>query len=102
MIIKRQGGFVLSLEMLIFSVILVLGLIVGWVSVRDSVNAELVDTANAIESSITLYYFSDPNRGAGYSFTEEVLQFTNAGNSSLQNENATNGSGDAAGSGTIQ
>jgi hypothetical protein len=42
---------------------------------RDSFTAELVDTANAVESSITLYYFQDPDRGAGPAFTPQTFSF---------------------------
>ena len=62
---NKQKGFVLSLEMLLFASLLVAGTITGWVTIRDSVNAELIDTANALESSISFPYFSDPERGTG-------------------------------------
>lgn len=71
----RQRGYLLSTEFLLFVTILVMGLLVGWVVLRDSVNAELMDTANAIESSITYYYFNDPDRGNGPDFVNETLQF---------------------------
>lgn len=71
----RQTGYVLSTEYLLFATILVIGLLVGWVTLRDSFNAELMDTSNAIESSITYYYFNDPDRGTGPGFTEDTLEF---------------------------
>jgi hypothetical protein len=60
---NKQKGFVLSLEMLLFASFLVAGTLTGWVHIRDTVNAELIDTANAIESAISFPYFSDPLRG---------------------------------------
>jgi len=72
---KRQKGYIVATELLMFAAILVVGLVVGWSTLRDSINAELVDTANAVESSITLYYFQDPDRGAGTLFTPETFSF---------------------------
>ena len=72
---QLQSGFALSVEFLLFILILVLGTISGWVAIRDSVNAELVDTANAIESSITFYYFSDPNRGTPFVRTDITADY---------------------------
>jgi len=73
----RQRGFVLSIETLLFATILVAGTIVGWVMIRDSINAELIDTANAIEGAIGFPYFSDPLRGTGPERTFDELQFIN-------------------------
>lgn len=64
-LVHRQSGFVLSVESLLFASILIAGTIVGWVMIRDSINAELVDTANAIEGAIGFPYFTDPLRGTG-------------------------------------
>ena len=74
--------------MLLFATILVLGLIVGWVNIRDSVNAEFIDVANVIESSITFPYFSDPNRGNTPDFEADALHFQNA--SAFGNESGLN------------
>ena len=71
----KQRGYILSLESLLFALILVVGLVVGWVNIRDAVNAELMDAANVIEGSITFPYFSDPNRGAADTFTPDKLEF---------------------------
>lgn len=45
---KKQGGFIVSAELVFIVTILVIGLIVGWVAVRDAVVAELGDVAEAI------------------------------------------------------
>ena len=77
---NRQSGFVLNTEYMLFIIVLVFGLVVGWVSIRDSFNAELIDTANAIESSITFYYFNDPNRGVEPpAFVADKLRFCDSG-----------------------
>lgn len=75
----RQRGFVLNAEYMLFVIILVLGLVVGWVSIRDSFNAELIDTANAIEGAITFYYFNDPDRGLGPAAVPASLEFCQPG-----------------------
>lgn len=69
----------LNAEFMLFVTVLVMGLLVGWVSLRDSLNAELMDTANAIESSITFFYFNDPDRGLGPAFVEDSLEFFQPG-----------------------
>ena len=47
---KKQGGFVLTSELLLIVTILVLGLIVGMATVRNAVVAEMEDYAEAIGS----------------------------------------------------
>ena len=75
----RQHGFIINTELMLFVTLMVMGLLVGWISLRDSFNAELIDTANAIESSINFHYFNDPNRGLGDPFEENTLEFFQAG-----------------------
>ncbi len=45
---KKQGGWIVSAELIFVVVILVIGLIVGWVELRNAVIAELHDSAEAI------------------------------------------------------
>ena len=45
---NKQTGFVVTVELLFIVVILVIGLVVGWVQVRNAVIAELADTAEAV------------------------------------------------------
>jgi hypothetical protein len=47
---RSQGGFIVTIELLILATVLVLGLIVGWTSLRDSVLAELGDLSESIGS----------------------------------------------------
>ena len=47
---KNNGGFIVSLELLLISTILVIGLITGLVAVRDATVHELEDTAAAINN----------------------------------------------------
>ena len=42
---NKKAGFVVTSELLLITTILVIGLIAGWVTVRNSVNAELEDFA---------------------------------------------------------
>ena len=45
---NREGGFIVSVELIFIVTILVIGLLVGWVAVRDAVVAELADVAEAV------------------------------------------------------
>jgi Flp pilus assembly pilin Flp len=45
---KDEAGFVVSMELLFVATILVLGLIVGWTQLENSLKSELVELANAI------------------------------------------------------
>ena len=45
---KKQGGFVLTAELVLLVTILVFGAIVGMVSMRDSLNAEMEDVSEAL------------------------------------------------------
>ncbi|MGH9421595.1 MAG: hypothetical protein ACRD3J_16580 [Thermoanaerobaculia bacterium] len=47
---KSQGGFIVTIELLLLATILVIGLIVGMTNVRDSVLAELSDVSESIGS----------------------------------------------------
>lgn len=46
----RQGGFIVSVELIFLVTICVIGLLVGWVSIRDAVVFELHDVAEAVGS----------------------------------------------------
>ncbi len=46
----KQGGFIVSLELVFIATILVIGLLVGWVAIRDAVVFELHDVAEAAGS----------------------------------------------------
>lgn len=45
---QSQAGFIVTVELLFIVVILVIGLVVGWVQIRNATIAELADTAEAI------------------------------------------------------
>jgi hypothetical protein len=55
---NRQGGFIVSVELLFIVTILVIGLLVGWVAVRDAVVAELSDVAEAVGALDQGYSYS--------------------------------------------
>lgn len=54
---KKQGGFVLTAELVLIVTILVFGSIVGLVSMRDALNAEMGDVAEAMGSIDQSYTF---------------------------------------------
>jgi hypothetical protein len=47
---KKQGGFILTTELILIATILVIGMVVGMVTIRDAVTAEAEDVAEAIGS----------------------------------------------------
>lgn len=54
---KNQKGFVVTAELLFIATILVIGLIIGWVLIRNSVIAEMSDTAASIGALDQSYAF---------------------------------------------
>ncbi len=54
---KKQGGFIMTTELVLLVSTLVVGMIVGLVSMRDAVNAEMEDVAEAIGSLDQSYAF---------------------------------------------
>lgn len=61
---NKQAGFVMTSELLLLSSVLVIGLVAGLATVRDSVNAELNDVAQAIGSMDQSYAFDGIANGA--------------------------------------
>ena len=55
---KKQAGFIVTVELLFILVILVIGLITGWIVVRNAVIAELSDTAAAVGALDQSYAFT--------------------------------------------
>jgi len=54
---KTQAGFIVSAELVLIATILVIGLIVGMVAIRDAVTAEMGDVAEAIGALDQSYVF---------------------------------------------
>lgn len=54
---RKQGGFIMTTELVLLTTVMVVGMIVGLVSMRDSVNAEMEDIAEAIGSLDQSYSF---------------------------------------------
>lgn len=65
----KQGGFIVTMELLLLSAILVLGLIVGMVSLRDSMLAELSDLSESIGALNQSYNILGVNNAAGTAAT---------------------------------
>ncbi len=55
---KDEAGFVISTELVLVATILVLGMVVGMVSLRNQVVQELVDVGQAVGSLSQSYVFS--------------------------------------------
>jgi hypothetical protein len=55
---KDEAGFIVSMELLFVATILVLGLIVGWTQLENSLKSELVELANAITGLSQAYTIS--------------------------------------------
>jgi len=54
---KDDAGVIISIELLFLFVILILGLIAGWTNLRNAIDAELTETANAITALNQSYSF---------------------------------------------
>jgi hypothetical protein len=80
---KNNGGFIVSLELLLISTILVIGLVTGLVAVRDATVHELEDTAAAINNIDQSYE---------YHGLEHVGQYNGGGANSQVCRNFTAGS----------
>lgn len=112
---KKQGGFVLTAELVLLVTILVFGAIVGMVSMRDALNAEMEDVAEAIGAVDQGYEYNGITNNqltatiAGSSWEDAVD--TNAGDGVGFTFTATNGTeatigvigtgADAASQGTV-
>lgn len=60
---KGQAGFIVSAELVLIATILVIGLVVGMVAIRDAMTGEMADVAEAIGNLDQSYSFdgiSDP------------------------------------------
>lgn len=55
---KKQAGFIVSAELILIATILVIGLIVGLVAVRDATVSELEDVSSAIGALDQSYAFA--------------------------------------------
>jgi hypothetical protein len=71
-----EAGFIVSAELVLIATILVIGMIVGLVSVRDQVVQELADVAGAIAELNQSYSFSGitghTSATAGSEFADET------------------------------
>lgn len=80
---KKQGGFIMTTELVLIASVMVIGSIAGLVTMRDAVTAEMEDVAEAIGAMDQSYAFDGIKNGentaelAGSSFGDAVD--TNAG-----------------------
>lgn len=54
----KQGGFIMTAELILLSTVMVIGMIVGLVTVRDATTAEMEDVAEAIGQLDQSYAFN--------------------------------------------
>ena len=64
---QDEGGFIVSIELVLISTIAVIGLITGFVAVRDAVISELSDVAGAIQDLNQSYTFNGVTGPSGNS-----------------------------------
>lgn len=62
---RKQGGFVLAAELTLMSSIMVAGVTVGMTTLRDSLLAEMEDTAEAIGSLDQSFSYAGVRNGHG-------------------------------------
>jgi len=62
---KKQGGFVMTSELLLLSTTVVIGLVVGLTTMRDAVTAEMEDVAEAIGSLDQSYAYDGLKNAEG-------------------------------------
>nr|WP_082708407.1 hypothetical protein [Marinobacterium profundum] len=55
---KKQGGFVMTTELVLLVTVMVMGMVVGLVTMRDAVTAEMEDVAEAIGALDQSYAFN--------------------------------------------
>lgn len=55
---RKQGGFIMTTELILLVTVMVIGMIVGLVTLRDATTAEMEDVAEAIGSLDQSYAFS--------------------------------------------
>lgn len=67
---KKQAGFIVSAELILIATILVIGLIVGMVAIRDATVAEMEDVAEAIGALDQSYFFNGVEDSLTGAFTE--------------------------------
>jgi hypothetical protein len=82
---KSQKGFIVTIELLLLATILVIGLIVGMVSLRDSVLAELSDMSESIGALNQSYDILGVNNATNSAATagsqwQDTFDIGNAGN----------------------
>jgi len=93
---RKQAGFIVTIELLLLATILVIGLIVGMVNVRDSVLAELSDVSESIGALDQSYSITAVANAAGTAATAGSI-FTDAVDSIDATHPIDTGSGNAAG-----
>ena len=87
---RKQGGFIVSAELALITTIVVIGLIVGLVAVRDAMVGELHDLAESV-GELNQYYTYAGLTDAGNGSTTQGSFFRDQGDRANENVNATVG-----------
>ena len=75
---KTEDGFIVSAELVFIVTILVIGLVVGWVALRNAMVAELHDSAEAIGALDQSYNYSGTNGQMGVNASTAGSNFDDA------------------------
>ena len=82
---RKQAGFIVTLELLLISTVLIIALIVGWVAVRDGILMELGDLSEAIGALNQSYSVSGAQNASqtaqtlGSAFSDAIDTFADTG-----------------------
>ena len=88
---ERRTGFVISSELILIATVLVIGLLVGMVTLRDQVTQELADVADAISELSQSYIY---NSITGHHDARVSGSFFNDTTDSCDNDNNDNTAAD--------
>lgn len=70
---SKKGGFILSAELVMIATILVIGMLVGLVTVRNQMIAELKDTADAIGAISQSFEFTGTQQMLAGGYTARTM-----------------------------
>jgi Flp pilus assembly pilin Flp len=72
-LMKDEAGFVVSAELIFIATLLVIGLVAGWVAIRNTVVSELSEVAAAIGSVDQSYSFTGLSNCGGMTAGSQAI-----------------------------
>ena len=87
---KDEAGFVVSAELIFIATLLVIGLVTGWVAVRNAVTSELTEVAQAIGAVDQSYSYNGKSNCSSATAGASVTDTFNSLNSGFVNSTAVN------------